>query len=239
MESCARQPGVDPSAQLLWVWQWLDSGFPAGGFAHSGGLEAAWQAGELEGPDALRAFLRASLRQASRGSLPFVLAGWDRREPLAAIDARCDAFLSNHIANRASRRRGQALIRSAAGVFDHPSLPRLLDPVLREATPGHLPPLFGSISRAIGLTRGETASGWGYTGLRETISSAVRLGIVGPMQGQRLQREVAAPAAAYASAPPAATFMQESLHPDAVQTAPLLDLLAGTQDRLYSKLFQS
>ena len=29
------------------LWQLADSAFPTGGFAHSGGLEAAWQNGEV------------------------------------------------------------------------------------------------------------------------------------------------------------------------------------------------
>jgi urease accessory protein len=29
------------------LWQLADSAFPTGGFAHSGGLEAAWQHGEI------------------------------------------------------------------------------------------------------------------------------------------------------------------------------------------------
>ena len=40
------------------IWQVADSTFPAGGFAHSGGLEAAWQAGLLGDASGLAGLLR-------------------------------------------------------------------------------------------------------------------------------------------------------------------------------------
>ena len=41
-------PRIERIAPDEWVlWQLLDSAYPTGGFAHSGGLEAAWQHGEV------------------------------------------------------------------------------------------------------------------------------------------------------------------------------------------------
>ena len=48
----------------LLVLQLADSAFPTGGFAHSAGLEAAAQLGEIEGPAGLRAFAEEALWQA-------------------------------------------------------------------------------------------------------------------------------------------------------------------------------
>ena len=52
------------------TWQIVDSAFPTGVFAHSWGLEAAWQQGEVNDLVALRAFLEASIQQAGYASLP-------------------------------------------------------------------------------------------------------------------------------------------------------------------------
>ena len=51
------------------IWQLVDSAFPAGGFAHSFGLEAAWQQGEVNAAS-LPAFVRDGIAQAGHGGLP-------------------------------------------------------------------------------------------------------------------------------------------------------------------------
>ncbi|HZH77778.1 MAG TPA: urease accessory protein UreF, partial [Archangium sp.] len=43
------------------VLQLADSAFPTGGFAHSGGLEAAVQQGEVRGREGLERFVRELL----------------------------------------------------------------------------------------------------------------------------------------------------------------------------------
>jgi len=60
----------------------------------------------------------------------------------------------------------------------------------------------------------------------------VRLGVVGPLQAQELLAGLAGAARrVLAAADPAPE--------EAASSAPLLDLLQGHQDRLYSRLFQS
>ena len=54
------------------LWQLADSAFPTGGFAHSAGLEAAWQHGEVRNRSELQGYLLASLHQLGRAALPFV-----------------------------------------------------------------------------------------------------------------------------------------------------------------------
>src|SRR5213596_428349 len=89
------------------TWQLADSAFPTGGFAHSFGLEAAWQQGEVTAAS-LPSFVRDVILQAGRSALPFVVAAYDEPADLPEIDGRCDAFLRNPVANRASRVQGRA-----------------------------------------------------------------------------------------------------------------------------------
>lgn len=214
---------------MLLAWQWLDSAFPTGGFAHSNGLEAAWQYGEVRGSSELAAFTRATLDQATYASVPWLVAAWDDPSQLPFLDEACDVLLLNHVANRASRLQGQALWNSTRRVFQPtpthawPTKPEFL----------HQAPVFGALSRIIGLDRSIVVHGFLFQQVRSVLSSAVRLGVTGPLDAQRLQSQLAPTIASAASQ---GTMLKIS---DAAQTSPLLEVWQGAHDRLYSRLFQS
>jgi urease accessory protein len=215
--------------------QLADSAFPTGGFAHSGGLESAAQLGELPSPGDLAALLDAALWQAGTMALPFVGAAHDAGDAsaLATVDATCDALLTSHVANRASRTQGRAFAGTMATVFDRPPL-RALDEACRtRALRAHLPAVFGAALDAVGVPRRDAQGLFLHATLRGLSSAAIRLGLAGPLEAQRL---VAARA-------PTLDAVLAACHDlrldDAAQTAPLLELFGATHDRLYSRLFQS
>jgi urease accessory protein len=214
------------------VLQLADSGFPTGGFAHSGGLEAAVQQGEVRGASELRRFVRELLWQAGHCGLP--LLGAAHREPaeLPALDARAEAFLTNHVANRASRTQGRAFLDTCARIFPEPVAP------LREAARAagvryHHAPLFGAVLRGLEVEPREAQQLFLSLTLRGTLSAAVRLGIVGTHESHQLQHQ--ATPLLEAVLEQCAGLGVEAL----AQPSPLLDLLGSTHDRLYSRLFQS
>src|SRR5689334_12048044 len=99
------------------VLQVADSAFPSGGFAHSWGLEAAWQTGEVPDVDALRAFLHDAIVQAGHGGLPLMTAVHRAPGRLRELDALCDAFLTTTVANRASRVQGRAVLSTCGRIW--------------------------------------------------------------------------------------------------------------------------
>jgi urease accessory protein len=223
-----------PAKQNDWLlWQLADSAFPTGGFAHSGGLEAAWQHGEVRNSGELASFIDASLHQFGHGSLPFMTAAHDRPEDFLEIDRLCESFISNHVANRASRLQGKALLTSAERIFATAALQHLHRTVDLETSPAHLAPVFGAMAHSFEICREAAARLFLFLHLRGLISSAVRLGIVGPLEGQGLQYRFATQAEEQLAA-----HLRLSLD-DIAQTSPLLELRQGAQDRLYSRLFQS
>ena len=115
--AAAVQDATAPATPDFLIWQLCDSAFPTGGFAHSSGLEAAWQHGEVRGRVELIAFIKTSLDQLGHAMLPFVTAAFETPEKLAEFDALCDAFTTNHVANRASRAQGRAFLTAVERIF--------------------------------------------------------------------------------------------------------------------------
>jgi len=149
---------------------------------------------------------------------------------LPDLDARADAFLANHVANRASRTQGRAFLSTAARVF-----PERMAPV-QERAAGlklHLSPVWGAAVSALGLGLLDAQRVFLWTTARNVLSAAVRLGLIGTHEAQALLAELS----------PLLDEVQATcgqLGVDALaQPAPLADLIQGTHDRLYSRLFQS
>jgi urease accessory protein len=215
------------------IWQLADSAFPSGGFAHSGGLEAAWQLGEIQDSRSLENYLGSQLLQSGNMALPYLLAVHRGPDNFELLDQRHDAFVKNHIARKASCAQGQAILVVAAKAFSIPRLTELRKSCTDGDTPLHLPTVFGLITRLLEIDADQAARLWLHTLLRDLISSAVRLGIVGSLQGQAIQRNMT---------PASEKTLQRCLNlsvEQAAQTTPVIDLLQGTHDRLYSKLFQT
>lgn len=214
------------------VLQVADSAFPIGGFAHSNGLESAMKWGELAGEQRLQRFFRDSLMQVARSCLPMVRAT-HRGDDFSKVDWLCDRFLNNHVSNRASRRQGQALINTACCVFPFSDLSGRRRMIRQEGLPCHLAPAFGWVLATLTVDEKETLRLFLFMTLRSLISSAVRLSLVGPLRGQAIQYELN-------------SYLQTVLErcreiplAEVVQTAPVIDILQATHDRLYSRLFQS
>jgi urease accessory protein len=213
--------------------QLADSAFPAGGFAHSAGLEAAAQLGELRGEDGLAGFLRDAMWQTGYGALPLVAETWRHPERLAEVDSHCDAFLLGAVANRASRMQGRAFVAVCAQSFDAPALARAHEDVRERRVHGHHAPLFGFATRVLGVACEDALAVWMHAASRGVLSAAVRLGVVGTHEAQSI----------HAATAPLRTHILAECGGlgcvDVAQTSPRLDVVGSQHERLYSRLFQS
>jgi urease accessory protein len=213
------------------VWQVVDSAFPTGTFAHSWGLEAAWQQGEVDTPAALDAFVRESVQQAAFASIPLVNAAYRDPARLETFDELAEAFLLNAVANRASRIQGRTLVTTACRIWSSEALADLAKRA--QSLCAHVAPLTGATFRALGLPLATVQRVILYATARGVLSAAVRLGAVGSYEAQRMQY------ACGSMLDGLAARSADLAETDLVQTAPVIDLLQAGHDRLYSRLFQS
>jgi urease accessory protein len=191
------------------------------------------QLGEVAGAAGLERYLLHSLEQVGRGGIPLVTAALAAPARLGELDRLCDASLTNHVANRASRAQGRAWIAAAAAAFGG-ALRELRMRIREDAgLSGHLSPVFGVVSAALDIPREESRRLFLFLHLRGLVSSAVRLSLIGPMEGQAMQYRLSD--ALLAVEARSAALTEE----DIASASPLLDLFQGHHDRLYSRLFSS
>lgn len=215
------------------VLQLADSAFPTGGFSHSAGLEAAAQQGEVADAASLRTFIEGVLWQAGHGSLPFLRAAYGSDADTVRLDAWCDAFLSNHVANRTSRTQGRTLVATAARIFPDEALQQLHASIRARTLMAHYAPMFGITLRTLAVPLEQTQELFLHLALRGVASAAVRLGLLGPHEAQRLHDDLTGVLSAVLERCGPLGLSELS------QPAPLIDLLGATHDRLYSRLFLS
>jgi urease accessory protein len=110
-----------------------DSRLPAGGHAHSGGLEAAATAGRVDGMSGLEGFLRGRLATAGLASAGLAAAACQHAAAVAGgavprwadLDAEAAARTPSPAQRRAARAQGRALLRAARAAWPHPVLDAL------------------------------------------------------------------------------------------------------------------
>ena len=213
------------------IWQLADSAFPTGSFAHSWGLEAAWQGGDVRDAEDVMRFVRAALWQAGRGTLPLLTAAHRAPSRLSDLDAIADAFLTNSVANRASRVQGRAFLATCVRIWPSPALDALKERAADLC--GHAAPLTGAVLDGMQVPLDTSQRLFLYNTVRGMLAAAVRLGVIGSYAAQRQQFESGA---WFDSVLDACRDLEED---DLAQTAPIVDLLQASHDRLYSRLFQS
>ncbi|MGX7674791.1 urease accessory protein UreF [Plantactinospora sp. DSM 117369] len=163
-----------------------DGRLPAGGHAHSGGLEAAVTSGRLRDLAGLTAFLHGRLAGTGRVGAAFAAAACAaaKADDIArtdALDQGMDARTPSPALRRASRAQGRALLRAGRAMWP-------VDPVIRNP---HHPVALGVVAAAAGLSPAEAAVTGAYGTVSGPASAAVRLLGLDPYAVHALLAELA------------------------------------------------
>jgi urease accessory protein len=216
-----------------------DSRLPAGGHAHSGGVEPAVSAGLLRDVDDLTVFLRGRLRSQGVVAAAIAAAACDhaaRRgdaEVWTGLDAETDARTPSPAQRLTSRTQGRALVRAGRAAQHAPVLERLA------GTPGgpHHPVVLGAVGAAMGCPPAGVAHVAAYLAVSGPASAAVRLCGFDPLAVHALLAALAPEVDAVAAQ--AAGTATGPLRDLPCAAAPRLDLLAEQHTRMEVRLFAS
>jgi urease accessory protein len=237
---------MSTSATLLLA----DARFPAGGHAHSGGVEPAATAGTITGLESLELFLRGRLRTAGLTAAGITAAACararasqaiqairaeqaerDERDSWDALDAETDARLPSPAQREASRRQGRALLRAARAAWPDA---HWLNELGRQP---HHPVVLGAAAAAAGCSPAEAARIAAYQAVAGPASAAIRLLALDPMAATALLASLAG--AVDEAADQAARCADGPLERLPYPAAPALDLLAQEHIRAEVRLFES
>ncbi|EPS66625.1 hypothetical protein M569_08150, partial [Genlisea aurea] len=227
------------SSRRQWSqWQLIDSILPTGGFAHSFGLEAAIQTGTIAAgsEEQLQTYIAHVLDNTGSLLLPFVRRASlsPDAETLRKLNATLDAAITNETARRASASQGSALLRVAAAVFaEIPSLRSMRNASSSSSSRCHYAPVFGVVFGLLGFDPETAQRAFVFVSMRDLISAATRLGLVGPMGAAVLQHRICGVGEELVGK------WKDREVEEACQTCPVLDIVQGCHGYLFSRLFMS
>jgi urease accessory protein len=209
-----------------------DSGLPTGGFAFSSGLEAAAKLRLIRTRSDLVEWVDGALGQVADGELLFMVAFCRQTDAETVLDAY-HAWTTTSSIRAGQLRQGRALLRLLKHLHGEAAIAGSVRFFLSQSDRTYFPAVFGMTLAEIGHEAEELALLYLYLGLRDGISAAIRIGLVGPLEGHRIQHRHLQTCAKLVFNSSGKTWR------DARKTAPLLEIAQGYHERLYTKLFQN
>jgi urease accessory protein len=205
-----------------------DGRFPAGGHAHSGGLEAAAAAGAVHDLATLGTFLRGRLRTAGLVTAALAAASAVPGADLGWLDTETDARTASGALRAASRRQGRQLARAARAAWPGPAWATL-------ASAPHHPVALGAAASAAGLQPSAAALVASSSSVSGPATAAVRLLGLDPLAVTGLLADLAGDVDRVAAAATRAAATGDL----PCSSAPLLDIGAEVHATWEVRLFAS
>ncbi|MFJ2377577.1 urease accessory protein UreF [Streptomyces sp. NPDC087769] len=214
-----------------------DGRFPAGGYAHSGGVEAAVAHNAVHDIHSLEAFCRGRLHTTGLTTAGLAAAAAAGCDPLLLDDA-ADARTPVPALRAVARKLGRQMMRAARATFPSAELDRL---AAERPQGAHQPIVQGVTARAAGLTPRDAACAAAYEAVGGPATAAVRLLGLDPLAASWLLARLSTEADAVAANAAGAAARVATEGPDALPSAssPLLDITAEQHAAWTVRLFAS
>jgi urease accessory protein len=189
---------------LLLALQHGDSFFPGGGIAFSWGLEALREDGCVARAEEVAAFVRGQLEHrwavCDRAVLAAAHGAAGEFDALRALDHALEAMTLAPELRDGSRRAGASLL-SVHERLGTPGAAAYRAQIRGEAALGHLPVVQGMVWRGVGLGLPAVESVAAHQVCIGLIGAALRLGLIGHLQGQQILSSMRPVVASILSAP--------------------------------------
>ncbi|MFG2895396.1 urease accessory protein UreF [Streptomyces sp. NPDC048248] len=214
-----------------------DGRFPAGGHAHSGGVEAAVASRGVHDAASLEAFCRGRLHTAGLTAAGLAAAAASGYDPMA-LDEAADARTPVPALRQVARKLGRQMLRAARAAWPCPELDQIAHRLPQGA---HQPVVLGVTARAAGLTPLDAAQCAAYESIGGPATAAVRLLSLNPFDATALLARLAGELddVAHTAADAAARIDAEGIGVLPAASSPLLDI-TGEQHAAWSmRLFAS
>ncbi len=215
--------------QLLTLLQWMDSAFPTGAFAHSGGLETYTQIEKVQTADQLAGLIAVKLRSAATTDMIVIHCAMQADlGQLVELDELCQASKLAKETREASTRIGRRMLDNVLALLSDQHLE-----AYRAAGRGHHAVVHGLVCGAIGVDAQTALLTFGAGLVANQTSAALKLMPFGPAQAQRVIHQMHAEVIAAVGL--ALTLTLD----DFGAFAPALDIRTMQHEQLFRRLFIS
>jgi urease accessory protein len=181
------------SQSLLGALQFADSFFPSGSIAFSWGLETLRADGELVSVEQVGHFLAGQLvHRWAPFDAPVLVAAMradGRLDRLADLDDLVEAMTLATELREGSRRAGASLLRVHAELGTSDAA-EYREAVAQRKARGHLPVVQGMLWKATGLSEDVCRAVSAHTLCTGIVGAALRLGMIGHLDGQKILLKV-------------------------------------------------
>lgn len=245
------------SKATLEILQLADSCFPSGGFAFSNGLECLGKLGYVKRMTDFHQYLECYLEQLTTSELPFLnsayvatlctglgagVTDWKPKElnrkvfftpEYVRVAEDWNAWLFLPAQRKGSLAQGQAWLRVMEETYGTADLRNLRQGFIEQQLSAHFLMVLAASLKLIDMSLEAAQSLLIHMALRDQLGAAVRLGLLGSLQAQKLHRQFIEVGEGYRMLH--ADWTYERAH----RTAPMIELAQASHAHLYSKLFQS